>query len=127
MREPPNLLIVDDSTTIRKILIRVLGHTNLPLGHLLEAGDGVQAMKVLQDHEVSLILSDVNMPNMDGMQLLRALRASERWRTVPVILITTEVGQETVAEAIKLGAASYIRKPFSVEALEEKLTSLLTT
>jgi two-component system chemotaxis response regulator CheY len=124
--EPPNLLIVDDSTAIRKILTRVLNQTGLPLGQVLEAGDGIEALKLLEEHQVSLILSDINMPNMDGLELLRALRASTQWHEVPVVMITTEGGQSRVQEAVDLGAKSYVRKPFSADLLRDKLAALLT-
>lgn len=77
--EPPALLIVDDSTAIRKILLRVLNQTGLPLGQVLEASDGIEALKVLETHDVDLILSDINMPNLDGLGLLRTLRATCQW------------------------------------------------
>jgi two-component system chemotaxis response regulator CheY len=124
--EPPNLLIVDDSTAIRKILLRVLNQTGLPLGQVLEAGDGREALKLMEAHEISLVLSDINMPNMDGIELLRALRGSAQWREVPVVMITTEGGQAKVQEAVELGAASYVRKPFSADLLRDKLAALLT-
>jgi two-component system chemotaxis response regulator CheY len=124
--EPPNLLVVDDSTAIRKILMRVLSQTGLPLGQILEAGDGREALKLIEAHDVALILSDINMPNMDGLELLRTLRASEKWHDVPVVMITTEGGQARVEEAVALGAASYVRKPFSADLLRDKLAALLT-
>jgi len=123
---PPNLLIVDDSTAIRKILVRVLNQTGLLLGQVLEAGDGKEALKMLEDHEVALILSDINMPNLDGLGLLRALRESPKWREVPVVMITTEGAQAKVQEAIDLGATSYVRKPFSADLLRDKLAALLS-
>jgi two-component system, chemotaxis family, chemotaxis protein CheY len=124
--EPPNLLIVDDSTAIRKILLRVLSQTGLPLGQVLEASDGQDALKLMETHQFALILSDINMPNMDGLQLLRALRASEQWKDVPVVMITTEGSQDKVQEAVDLGATSYVRKPFSADLLRDKLAGLLT-
>jgi len=124
--EPPNLLIVDDSTAIRKILLRVLNQTGLELGHVLEAGDGKEALKLLEGQDVSLVLSDINMPNMDGLELLRALRGSPRWHDLPVVMITTEGGQARVQEAIELGATSYVRKPFSADLLRDKLAALLS-
>ena len=124
--EPPSLLIVDDSTAIRKILLRVLNQTGLQLGQVLEASDGKEALALLEDHEVALVLSDINMPNMDGLELLRALRGSPRWHEVPVVMITTEGGQARVEEAIQLGATSYVRKPFSADLLRDKLAALLS-
>ena len=124
--EPPNLLIVDDSTAIRKILLRVLHQTGLPLGTVLEASDGREALKQMEGQNISLILSDINMPNMDGLELLRALRGSPLWHDLPVVMITTEGGQAQVQEAIELGATAYVRKPFSADLLRDKLATLLT-
>jgi two-component system chemotaxis response regulator CheY len=125
MSEPPSLLIVDDSTAIRKILIRILGQAGIALGPVHEAGDGSEALKVLEGNAVSMVLSDINMPNMDGIELLRSLRASERWKELPVVLITTEGAQARVQEAVELGATSYIRKPFNADQLRDRLTTLL--
>jgi two-component system chemotaxis response regulator CheY len=124
--KPPNLLIVDDSKAIRKILLRVLNQTGLPLGQVLEAGDGKEALKQMEGNDVSLVLSDINMPNMDGLELLRTLRASAQWHDLPVVMITTEGSQTRVQEAVDLGATSYVRKPFSADLLRDKLASLLS-
>jgi len=120
------LLIVDDSTAIRKILLRVLTQTGLELGQVLEAGDGKEALKQMEGREISLVLSDINMPNMDGLELLRTLRGSPQWHDLPVVMITTEGGQARVEEAIALGATSYVRKPFSADMLRDKLAALLS-
>jgi two-component system chemotaxis response regulator CheY len=122
---PVDVLIVDDSAAIRKILQRVLRQTDLPIGDVLEAGDGVEALKALDNRHVHLILSDINMPNMDGLQLLTQLKASEKWKSVPIIMVTTEGGQAKVIEAVQLGAAGYVRKPFTAEQIKEKLTGLI--
>ena len=122
---PVDVLIVDDSAAIRKILQRVLRQTDIPIGEVIEAGDGVEALKVLNDRSVNLILSDINMPNMDGLQLLTQLKASEKWKSVPIVMVTTEGGQAKVIEAVQLGAAGYVRKPFTAEQIKEKLTGLI--
>ena len=127
MRDKPlELLIVDDSAAIRKILQRVLQQTELPLGTIFEAADGRQALEVLRQHPVNLVLSDINMPNMDGLEFLRALRASTEWQHLPVIMITTEGSPAKVAEAVSLGATSYVRKPFTADQLRDKLVALLS-
>ena len=120
------MLIVDDSTAIRKILLRVLHQTGLPLGTLLEAADGREALKQMEGQDIALVLSDINMPNMDGLELLRVLRGSPQWHDLPVVMITTEGGQAQVQEAIELGATAYVRKPFSADLLRDKLAALLT-
>jgi len=124
--EPIDLLIVDDSAAIRKILQRVLQQIEIPLGNVFEASDGKQALDLLNQHSVQLVLSDINMPNMDGIELLRTLRSSVQWQDLPVIMITTEGSQAKVAEAAKLGATSYVRKPFTADQLRYKLAAVLS-
>ena len=125
-KEPIDLLIVDDSAAIRKILQRVLQQIEIPLGNVFEASDGKQALDLLNQHSVQLVLSDINMPNMDGIELLRTLRSSVQWQDLPVIMITTEGSQAKVAEAAKLGATSYVRKPFTADQLRYKLAAVLS-
>lgn len=120
-----NILIVDDSAAIRKILQRVLAQANVAFGQVLEAGDGAQALEIMQHNEVGLILSDINMPHVDGLQLLARLKAHEQWRKVPVVMITTEGSQSKVMEAVQLGAAGYVRKPFTPDQIKEKLAGLI--
>jgi two-component system chemotaxis response regulator CheY len=122
---PPNVLIVDDSAAIRKILQRVLRQAEIPLGSLYEAGDGVQALEALKNNSVDLVLSDINMPNMDGMQLLAQIKANPQWQGVRVLMITTEGNQAKVMEAVGLGAAGYVRKPFTADQIKEKLLCLM--
>jgi len=122
---PIDVLIVDDSAAIRKILQRVLTQTEVPLGTVHEAGDGVEALNVLKGNTVNLILSDINMPNMDGLQLLSQIKSQDAYKSVPVIMITTEGNQTKVMEAVQLGAAGYVRKPFTAEQIKEKLTGLI--
>jgi two-component system chemotaxis response regulator CheY len=122
---PVDVLIVDDSAAIRKILQRVLRQTDIPLGEVFEAGDGLEALKTLNERHVSLILSDINMPNMDGLQLLAQLKQTEKWKSVPIVMVTTEGGQGKVIEAVQLGAAGYVRKPFTAEQIKEKLSGLI--
>jgi two-component system chemotaxis response regulator CheY len=122
---PYDLLIVDDSTAIRKILQRVLHSAEIPLRNVYEAGDGLEALAVLKANKVSLVLSDINMPNMDGLQLLAQIRANQEWKSVPVIMITTEGSQVKVVEAAQLGANGYVRKPFTPEQIKNTLAGLV--
>lgn len=119
------ILIVDDSAAIRKILQRVLAQTDLPVASIAEASDGVEALKVLETGKRSLVLCDINMPNMDGLQLLTAVRARSDWNDVRFIMITTEGSPERVMEAVRLGASGYVRKPFTAEEIKEKISSCL--
>jgi two-component system chemotaxis response regulator CheY len=120
-----DVLIVDDSAAIRKILQRVLRQTDLPLGEIQEAGDGAEAVEILKSRSFGLILSDINMPRMDGLQLLAKIKEFEHLRNVPVVMITTEGGQGKVMEAVQLGAAGYVRKPFTADQIKEKLNGIL--
>ncbi len=118
-----DVLIVDDSAAIRKILRRVLQQAEVPLGEVHEAGDGAEAIEKLKTNKVQLVLSDINMPKMDGLQLLNRIR--QDWRDLPVIMITTEGSQAKVIEAVQLGARGYVRKPFTAEQIKEKLAGLI--
>jgi two-component system, chemotaxis family, chemotaxis protein CheY len=120
-----DVLVVDDSAAIRKILTRVLRQTGMAIQTIYEAGDGQEALAMMAQHRVDLVLSDINMPKMDGLQLLAALKASPQWRNIPVVMITTEGGETKVAEAVRLGAAGYVRKPFTADQIKEKLVGIL--
>lgn len=120
-----NVLIVDDSAAIRKILVRVLSQTDLPIKQVHEANDGSEALKIVEGNDVSLILSDINMPNVDGLELLTQLRSSPKWKDLSVVMITTEGSQAKVMEAVQLGAKGYVRKPFTAEQIKEKVLACL--
>jgi two-component system chemotaxis response regulator CheY len=122
---PLDVLIVDDSAAIRKILHRVLVQAEVPLGKVFEASDGMEALEKLKLEKVGLILSDINMPNMDGIELLSKLKADDALKTVPIVMITTEGSQAKVMQALQLGAAGYVRKPFTAEQIKEKLAGII--
>jgi two-component system chemotaxis response regulator CheY len=120
-----DVLIVDDSAAIRKILHRVLMQAEVPLGKVLEANDGMEAIEKLKTEKVGLILSDINMPNMDGIELLGRLKADASFKSVPILMVTTEGSQAKVLQALELGANGYVRKPFTAEQIKEKLTGII--
>lgn len=122
---PVDVLIVDDSAAIRKILQRVLAQANLGVGTVIEAADGREALDAVKQQPVGLILSDINMPNMDGLQFLGELRSHEQWKHVPVLMISTEGSQTKVMEAVQLGAQGFVRKPFTADQIKEKLAGIL--
>jgi len=121
----PDVLVVDDSAAIRKILQRVLRQTGMAIKTIHEAGDGQEALEIMKIHRPALVLTDINMPRMDGLQFLAAVKASEEWRHIPVVMVTTEGGETKVGEAVKLGAAGYVRKPFTADQIKEKLAGIL--
>jgi two-component system, chemotaxis family, chemotaxis protein CheY len=120
-----DVLIVDDSAAIRKILQRVLRQTEIPIGTVYEAGDGVEALETLRRQIIGLVLSDINMPNMDGLEFLTKMRAEQLWQTIPVLMVSTEGTQAKVLEAVERGASGYVRKPFTAEQIKEKLVGLI--
>src|SRR5215468_9287206 len=120
-----DVLVVDDSAAIRKILQRVLRQTGMAINTIHEAGDGQEALDLLRSRRVDLVLTDINMPRMDGLELLAAIKRSSEWAAVPVVMITTEGGESKVTEAVRLGAAGYVRKPFTADQIKEKLTGIL--
>jgi two-component system chemotaxis response regulator CheY len=120
-----NILIVDDSSTIRKIIIRCINHTPIAVGTLFEAADGEEALNILKQQTIHLVLTDINMPKMNGLELLSRLKAEEKWKDLPVLLITTEGRVDTVLEAASRGAAGYVKKPFTASDIQAKIEPLL--
>ena len=119
------VLIVDDSSVMRKIVERALRQAGLESLVVLEAGSGAEALEVLKAQSVQLILSDINMPTMDGLEFLRQMRSQNLASGVPVVMITTESSEEHVKQAILSGAQGYIRKPFTAEQVKERVLPLL--
>jgi two-component system chemotaxis response regulator CheY len=119
------ILIVDDSSVMRKIVERSLRQAGLEIVQVLEASNGAEALVVAQNNALDLILSDINMPTMDGLEFVRRLRDVENAKNVPVIMITTEAGESAVVQALSNGARGYIRKPFTPEQIKERIAPLL--
>ncbi|HLU76608.1 MAG TPA: chemotaxis response regulator CheY [Burkholderiales bacterium] len=116
-------LIVDDFSTMRRIvrnLLKELGYVNAD-----EAEDGVVALAKLKSGGFDFVVSDLNMPNMNGFELLRQIRADENLKVLPVLLVTAEAKKEDIVTAAQLGASGYIVKPFTKATLEEKLNKIL--
>jgi two-component system chemotaxis response regulator CheY len=120
-----NILIVDDSSTIRKIIIRCISHSQIAVGTLFEAADGEEALKILRQESIHLVMTDINMPRMNGLELLSTLKSEEQWKNLPVLLITTEGREDTVLEAASKGAAGYVKKPFTAGDIQAKIEPLL--
>ena len=120
----PNMkfLVVDDFSTMRRIvrnLLKELGFTNVQ-----EAEDGVDALNKLRSDKFEFVVSDWNMPNMTGIDLLRAIRADAALKHLPVLMITAEAKKENIIEAAQAGASGYIVKPFTAATLDEKLKKI---
>jgi two-component system chemotaxis response regulator CheY len=117
------ILVVDDFQTMRRIvinLLRQLGFTNVT-----EADDGSTAWEKLESDSIQLVISDWNMPTMSGLELLGKVRGSEKYKTLPFIMVTAEGKRENVIAAVQAGVSNYIVKPFNAATLKEKLTKVI--
>ncbi len=119
------VMIIDDSNTMRKIVQRSLRQAGFEFDKILEAGDGQEALQVLDGEKVDLILSDINMPNMDGIEFLRQKAGIAAIKDIPVVMITTEAGNDIIGEAKSLGAKGSIKKPFTADQVQDTLGALL--
>ncbi|MGD0929825.1 MAG: response regulator [Candidatus Korobacteraceae bacterium] len=118
-------LIVDDSSVMRKIVARALQQGGVSSGEILEAGNGAEALDILRNQRVDLVLSDINMPVMDGLEFVRQLQSVENAKGTPVVMITTEGSESHVMQAISCGARGYIRKPFTPDQMKQHVLPLL--
>jgi two-component system, chemotaxis family, chemotaxis protein CheY len=120
-----NVLIVDDSEVMRSILKRVLKLSGFDLGEIYEAGDGQEALSKLEQYWIDIVLSDINMPVMNGVELLKKIKESDEYFKIPVIIVSTEGRNEKIEEILRLGAAGYITKPFKPEDIRNTICKSL--
>ena len=123
-KRPMNLLIVDDSLTMRNMIKRVLGMTGLRVGEVYEAGNGREALDVLETHEVEVLLTDINMPVMTGTELLRVVAANPRWRSLRRVIISTDGSTARREEVAGLHVRCYLEKPITPEIVRDVLTAV---
>ena len=119
-----NVLLVDDSSTMRKIVGRSLRQAGLDFDNIFEAADGVEALALLEKERVDIILTDINMPNMDGIAFLREKAGQAAIKGIPTFVISTETGDDIIGEAKSLGALGAIKKPFTPEKVNEVLGAI---
>ncbi len=118
------LLVVDDSSTMRRIIKNTLAR----IGHkdVLEAEHGLEAWKIMQENsDIDVLITDWNMPEMNGLELVKKVRAESKYEDLPIIMVTTEGGKKEVITALKAGVNNYIVKPFTPQVLKEKLEDVL--
>lgn len=123
MSKDMKFLVVDDFSTMRRIirnLLKELGFTNVD-----EAEDGVSALAKLKGGGFDFVVSDWNMPNMTGIELLRAIRSDDTLKHLPVLMVTAEAKKENIVEAAQAGASGYVVKPFTAVTLDEKISKIL--
>ena len=120
-----NVLIVDDSPAMRAFVRRVLDLSGLTVGRYLEAGHGREALDLLEREWVDIVLTDLNMPTMDGEQLVRHVELDESLRAIPVLVVSTDRTEGRVRQMMTLGAKGYVTKPFLPETLREEIERVL--
>ena len=118
-------LIVDDSSVMRNIVERSLVQAGIEMGQVFQAANGAEALTILKENPVDLILCDINMPVMDGLEFIKQLPGIANAKDVPVVMITTEGSEEYVVQALSCGARGYIRKPFTPEQVKEHVIPVL--
>ena len=119
------VMIVDDSPSMRTFVRRVIDLSGFEVDTCLNAANGVQGLALLEQQAVDIILTDINMPEMNGEEFLRRLEEHERYRAIPVVVISTDATENRMQRMLQLGAKGYIAKPFSPEALRVELERVL--
>lgn len=120
-----DVLIVDDSPAMRSFIGRVLDLSGMEIGLRLEAGHGVEALEILGKSSVDLILTDINMPVMNGEEFLTEVASRGDLKAIPVVVVSTDSTGKRVERMLSLGAKGYVKKPFSPESLREELERVL--
>ena len=121
-----NVLVVDDSDVIRSMILKTLRLAQVSLGTTFEAANGKEALDIIDSNWVDLVLADINMPVMDGVEMLHRLRASNENCELPVIVVTTEGSSERIAELEAAGVSAYVRKPFTPETIRNVVDSVIS-
>lgn len=120
-----NVLIVDDSTPMRAVIKKVVKASGFNAGHFFEASNGREALEILNAEWLDLVLTDYNMPNMDGLELLEEMQKDATFKSIPVVMITTEGSRQRVEEFLEKGALEYIKKPFTPDEIKQKLKQIM--
>ena len=120
-----NVLIVDDSLPMRAVVKKTIKASGFMVGKFYDAGNGKEALEILRQEWMDLVVTDYNMPDMNGLELLSHMKADEILKTIPVVVITTEGSQQRVKEFMEGGAADYIKKPFTPEEIRNKLSRIM--
>jgi two-component system chemotaxis response regulator CheY len=119
------VLVVDDSSSIRAIIKKIIKVSGFDVAEFLDACDGREALSIMAANQVDLVLTDINMPNMNGLDLIARIKENERLASVPVVVVSTEGSEKKMAEAMALGAVGYVKKPFVPEEIKQTLNKIL--
>jgi two-component system chemotaxis response regulator CheY len=120
-----NILVVDDSLPMRAVIKKVIKASGFNIGELLEASDGKEALKVMEKEWLDLVITDYNMSEMNGLELLNAMRHCDTLTDIPVVMVTTEGSEQRVKQFLNQGVAAYIKKPFTPEQIKSCLNRIL--
>jgi two-component system chemotaxis response regulator CheY len=120
-----NVLVVDDSETVRSIILKTLKLSGLELNEPLQAANGREALQVLQENWIDLVLTDINMPDMGGVELIEFMKTDDVLKTIPVVVVSTEGSATRIEELKEKGVRAYVRKPFTPERIREVLDDVL--
>ena len=120
-----NILIVDDSSPMRAVIKKIIKASGFGVGEFFEAANGREALKVLNDEWLDLVLTDYNMPDMNGLELVEEMKRDETLASMPVVMVTTEGSKERVEEFMATGIMGYIKKPFTPEQIKQKLIEII--
>jgi two-component system chemotaxis response regulator CheY len=119
------IMVVDDSSTMRRIIINTLnkiGHTDI-----VEASNGREGMERLASVDVDMVITDWNMPEMSGLEFTRALRETDKTKTTPILMVTTNAAKDDIIEALRAGVTNYVVKPFTPDVIKEKIEAVFAT
>lgn len=120
-----NILITDDSSTMRAMIKKVIKLSGVQISNLYEASNGLESLKILSKNWIDLILTDINMPEMDGIEFLKTVKKDELLTSIPVVMITTEGSDAKIEEAFSLGACGFVKKPFTPEEVKKVIIGIV--
>ena len=118
-----NILVVDDSVTMRRIFLNTLG--KLGYANVVEAGDGKEALAKMYSEQVNFIITDWNMPEMNGLEFVQSVRGDDSFKNIPILMVTTRSLKDDIIVALKAGVKNYIVKPFTPDVLDKKIKETL--
>jgi two-component system chemotaxis response regulator CheY len=120
-----NILIVDDSVVTREVMARTVRLSGIPLGTIYEAANGAEALQVIEREWLDMVFTDINMPVMDGLQLVAAMQKRAEWERLPVVVVSTEGSKNRMEELERCGISGYIRKPFTPEQVADMIQKVM--
>ncbi|MDL1970011.1 MAG: response regulator [Candidatus Desulfofervidaceae bacterium] len=119
------ILIVDDSATMRKVILRTIRQSGYKVDEIIEAGNGKEALEKVKSNKIDLIMTDINMPEMNGLEMIEILKSLPKTREIPILVISTEGAEDIVGKAKAMGVNGFVRKPFTPQTIGDTLKKVL--